>query len=356
MAGRRLATAMRYCQQTGPCPGLRNSLQAMVLVGSDKPAASRPAPHGLSAVAVLVLMATAAAAVGWARARMLSRFHATREAARSSEPAPWLLSADHTQVFSLGYRDAAADYLFATTLVQYGQSFETKSRFELAGQALETITQLAPNFPQPYLYADTLLTLQAQPARHEDFRKALELHKRGTAALPLNSELWLVAGQFAAYLAPYELPEAERPAVRQHGARLLARACELVSHNENIPYNCIGAASLLDRAGEREAMIRFARRTLAVNDDPAIRLRALAFLERALGERERQRQHRRIQAIEAIWQAQLPMASRTLMSVFGPIPDPYACLGTLDRGLTCAADWPTWERAFAANPPLGEGG
>lgn len=294
-----------------------------------------------------LLLAASAVGIAWARARMMSRYEAAQAAAEAAEPGPPLLSPEHARVFALGYRDATADYLFATALVDYGLSFETKSRFVAARPILETITRLAPTFPQPYLYADTLLTLQARPVGPEGYRKALELHRRGTAALPLHSELWLVAGQFAAYLAPYELPEEERDAVRRHGARLLARACELASHNENIPHNCIGAAGLLDRAGEREALVRFARRTLVVNDDPEIRDRALAFLKKAVGEREHEHQRRRIEAIEAIWQTRLPFVSRALISLLGPNPDPYACLGG-KAGPTCAANWSAWERALSS--------
>jgi tetratricopeptide (TPR) repeat protein len=306
------------------------------------------------------MMAEATSAAGWgarirpllgvlAGAALIASVRAPLyEAYRAQAPGEhqsWLLSPERTVALSLGYREALADYVFANTLVAYGLSFQEKRRFELAGRYLDTINALSPKFRAPYLIADTLLTLQTLPARTEDLLKAREVLERGMRELPYDAEVWLVAGQYMAYLAAPHVPAELYSEFRLEGARILSRACELASNNANIPYHCIAAAGILDKAGQREAVIQMLSRTLAVNDDETIRKQALALLEKALGEREREQFARRTDALNALWQSELPLASRNLLSVLGPGPDVFRCAGRAAfSSAGCHTSWITWAR------------
>jgi hypothetical protein len=227
--------------------------------------------------------------------------------------------------------------------VQYGISFQERRRFAATYKYLDTITTLAPKFDRPYLYADTLLTLRPTAALLEDYLGTRKLHERGLQALPFNTEMWSVAGQFAAYLSQQYLPDEYKKEFKLAGARYLARACELTSNNTNIPYHCIAAARILNRAGQREAVIRMLSRTLAVNDDPEIRKLALGYLEHAVSEREQERFGERLKALEAKWKLDLPHASRTMMSLLGPGPDIWRCAGAAASGSRgCETSWREW--------------
>jgi hypothetical protein len=127
----------------------------------------------------------------------------------------------------------------------------------------------------------------------------------------------------------------------------MARACELASNNANIPFHCIAAARILNRGGQREAVIRMLSRTLAVNDDPEVRELALAYLEQAVSEREKERYAGRLRAIEAAWKEKLPHASRIMMSLLGPGPEVWACAGAKASGSTrCQTNWRDWGEAM----------
>jgi tetratricopeptide (TPR) repeat protein len=261
-----------------------------------------------------------------------------------------LPSPEHTLLLSLGHREAVGDFLFGSALVDYGISFQEKRRFSLAGRYLDTINLLAPKFRAPYLIADTLLTLQPVSARLEDYLKAREVLERGTRELPFDPELWLVAGQFMAYLARPYLPEALAQEFRLEGGRLLAKACELASNNANIPYHCIVAAGIFDKAGQREAVIQMLSRTLAVNDDETIRKQALALLQKAMSEREREQYERRLDALTAIWQREVPFASRNLLSLLGPSPDVFRCAGAAAFSSPgCHTSWITWAQSLESS-------
>ena len=263
-----------------------------------------------------------------------------------------LLSPEHTVALSLGHREALADFLFASALVKYGTSFQDKQRFDAAYKYLDTITTLAPKFDRPYLYADTLLTMRVAPgATLEDYLSVRRLHERGLRELPSHAELWSVAGQYAAYLAPSQVPEPYKSELKQAGAKILAHACELASNNENIPYHCITAARLFNRSGQREAMVRMLTRTLAVNDDPKIRELAVAFLAKAENDRDRERFARRDAALEAQWASTLPQASRNLLSLLGPRPDVWRCAGEGASGSAgCYTSWRDWGDALDRAP------
>jgi hypothetical protein len=149
------------------------------------------------------------------------------------------------------------------------------------------------------------------------------------------------------YLAPPQLPPELAKDFRSFGRRALARACELASNNPNIPYHCIVAASMFNRAGEREAMVEMLTRTLAVNDDAEIQQRALAYLGHAADERLRERYARRNAALDTLWKTTLPQASRSLLSLLGPGPKLGSCAGAAASGTPgCYTTWRDWGDAM----------
>ena len=150
--------------------------------------------------------------------------------------------------------------------------------------------------------------------------------ERGTRELPYDQELWSAAGQFLAYLAPAVLEtETEREAWRQEGARYLARACELIGKNENVPYQCFTAATLFSQGGNLAASRAFLEKMRLVVDDPELRALIDNKLTRVAGEEARQTTLERARRFERVWQEDLPFVPRTMMAALGPRFDPFAC-------------------------------
>src|ERR1039457_3859923 len=133
--------------------------------------------------------------------------------------------------FSLGYRSAMAELIFAHLLVESGLHLQEHRRFDTLDAYLETVIALDPKFATPYHLADTLLTFQADPASLKDFKQARGILETGMRELPFDQELHLTAGQFLAYLAAPRIEEfagkTEAEQWRIAGARALARSCEL---------------------------------------------------------------------------------------------------------------------------------
>jgi hypothetical protein len=251
-----------------------------------------------------------------------------------------LPSGSQVLVGSLGYRAALADWIFAHVLVSYGLHLKEKRRFEFIAHYLDVASTLDPKFREPYYYADTLITMQAKASTRADYDAARRLLERGLKERPYDTELWLVGGQFLAYIAP---PYLKDPKVadeyRLAGAKILARTCELVGNNENIPYHCITAASLLDKAGDRDAMVRFLERSVGVIDDPELQKLALGYLAKAQGESARERVAQRHEAFDRTWKGELPFIGRNKALVLGPGFDPALCAGSAEA---CVTSWREW--------------
>jgi len=203
------------------------------------------------------------------------------------------------------------------------------------------VNRLDPKFREPYRFADTLLTLQPKAPPQAFYRKARQIQERGVRELPNDQELWLTAGQFLAYLAPQQLSApAEREEYKQAGAKYLMRACELLGSNENIPYHCLTAASLLNADGNALATRRFLERVMSLSDNPEIQDIASNYLRRVVGEQAKVEAVARAARLREAWQADLPFVPRDEAYAVGPGFDAAACAGPL-RTLTlpCATSW-----------------
>lgn len=287
-------------------------------------------------------MLLAALFVGYARPRLAARYGQIKVVTDVySLPSP-----EQTVVMSLGWRSALADLIFSSTLVSYGIHIQEKRRFEFAADYLETAIELDPKFRAPYRYGDTVLTLGSVKPREADYGRARKILERGMKEFPLDAELWTQAGQFMAYLAPSAFSdEAVKKEWKLEGARRMARACELIGANENIPFHCITAATILSKAGEREATIKFLERVLAVVDNEEIRNIALSYLQRTASESERDRVQWRSERFADLWRADLSYLSKDALLVAGPPFDPARCAGGAGGDDSeCFVTWSTWGR------------
>jgi len=228
---------------------------------------------------------------------------------------------EQTRALSLGYRAAAADLIFGHVLVSAGIHLGERRLFEFADRYFDTINVLDPTFRDPYRYSDAVLTLQSVVVPEELYRKARTILRRGTQRFPDDQALWASAGQFLAYLAPGQLKNpAEAEEFRQEGARMLARACELIGSNENIPYQCITSAGLLTDAGHSQAAQDVLQKLLVVSDNPEIQDNARAQLA-AMGVQAH------AQRLEQLRREDLPFVSHAGLAALGPRFDPAACAG-----------------------------
>lgn len=291
---------------------------------------------GATLVAV-VLAVGCAVAVGFVRPKLVDQF---REVKVTTDTYA-LPSPQQMVVASLGYRSAMADLLFAHVIVDYARHVQERRLFEFGGYYLDVITELDPKFRDPYYFADTLLTLQAKKPRYEDYHKARAIIDRGLEELPYDAELWTQAGQYFAYLSWNHLPKEEQAEWRSHGAKILARACELAGDDNFTMTKCVTAATLFDRLGEHEAMIAFLERMLILSEEEEARELARSYLEKHVKGRAQEMAHRRLERFHRAWGGDHRFLSRDAILVLGPRFDPARCAATRDEH-GCATSWAQW--------------
>jgi hypothetical protein len=300
----------------------------------------------MSKLASAALLAVSVATIGYVRPRVESSAKAAKATSDVfALPSPGVLSA-----LSLGYRSALADLLYTTTLIAYGTHGEEHRRFEFVGQYLDSIVGLDPNFCQTYRYADTFIIYQPTGTpTPDDVRHARRLLDKGLVMCPNDGTLWMSAGQFMAFIGNQFLTDDnEKEEYLSTGARVLSRAAELETGNQNVQWQALAAAGIFTREGKREAAIAFLERVYGVTDDEELRARVAAQLAALREEELVDRRKRQSEAFNEAWRKDMPFVSRTGMLVLGPRYDTSGCS---DRGAAsgCANSWAGWARALSDN-------
>jgi hypothetical protein len=298
----------------------------------------RPADRKSTALMV-ALIALAAAAIGVVRPLAVA---AVAEVKEKSDIYP-LPPAEQLPLFTLGYRAAVADLIWADVLVLQGLRLSQRRRLDHGAEYFEAIFALEPTYRRPYLLVDSVLAFSATGSTEVEIRAVRRILEKGLVERPNDAQLFVQAGNFMAYIAPSVLPEAEHAEWRMAGARLLLRAAELGAGQQSVQWSAISGATLLSRAGEREAAVAFLERTFEVTEDPELRaqiyrqlvgLKASGAAERAKVAAER---------FEQSWRSELPFVSRMMILLLGPNADTDACAGLGRSGLPeCARDWRGW--------------
>ncbi len=302
-------------------------------------------------IRTFALMVLATVGVGAVRSRLAYVHEQVRE---TSEvyllPPPQQLAA-----MSLGYKSALADILWAHVLTAQGFRMMEKRRFENLTRLYDAMNELDPTFRDPYLFADALITLQVGVTPREEVLKAREVMERGVKHRPLDGEIWLLLGQFVAYVAPgsYLTDPKEQEAWRIEGAKMLAKAAELSSSDPSLAWQAIGGASILRRAGERDAAIRFLERALAVTDDDALKEHIKQQLKLLVEDKLAADYQSRQEAFKALRAQDPPTVSRTMFLLLGPPFDTGMCAGGRhSESARCATNWHTWkQRLEGSNLP-----
>jgi hypothetical protein len=239
------------------------------------------------------------------------------------------------KAMSLGYHAAAADLVWAKLILEYGIHSQEKRSFPDVARYIDAIVELEPTFPTLYEFVDTILVYPPPPGgTAEDARLARRYLEEGTRLRPYDAALWLRYGQFIAFLAPTFLKdEKEIERWRIDGANALVRAVELGADAQR----SLSAASILDKAGERNATIAHLERAYAMTDDPEMREQFLLKLRKLKGSAEAEQA---VDVIERQWRHKYAFLTRGLTLLVGPSRTAAACAGPATYGHRgCSRNW-----------------
>lgn len=207
----------------------------------------------------------------------------THEKTKETRDAYLLPPPEHLVVMSLGHRSALADVLWAKLLVSQGLRLSERRRYDIAVEHIDAINELDPKWRDPYKLSDSLITMQAKAPPRDQIYATRRILERGVHERPMDAELWLILGQFVAFIAPGTFldddpEEAER--WRHEGVDYLARAAELAPSDANIVWGSLGGAGIYARMGRLDRAVEMYTVILATTDDAELR----GSIEKQLGD------------------------------------------------------------------------
>lgn len=290
--------------------------------------------------ALLLVLATLGAIVGLDRLRttLTARVYKIRE----TEDVYALPPPEYVRVASLGYRDAVASVLWASTLYQYGDHVSHNQRFEYPTQYVETILTLDPSFRPAYKFLSTLTTMQVAAPSRAQLEEARRLLQNGVRELPSDADVWGAYASFMMFEGAQFLDEGEKHRWRVEGAKAAQRAVELGYFMDNLS---ITGAIFLERAGERDLAIAQLERAYAVAPNDATRERIAAKLRKLRAQDVVARVEQLQRAMIGLWLGRFPWLSESLLVAIGPPREVAACAGLVGTVERCTPGWPGFTAA-----------
>jgi len=195
----------------------------------------------------------------------------------------------------MGYNEAAADFLWATTLVYFGgkehwvangseyQGDDDTPHFTV--NYLSLVTDLDPRFVGAYRDGGRLTLYHRGQITEQSTKMAIDLLEKGRRQFPDDGEIAFNLGFLHYYemepFLPKDKEAEERRYHKEEGTRLL----RLASTMDGAPsYLSLLAGTLLSREGLDELVVEHLRSMLMKETDPWIRKSLEAQLYRAIGE------------------------------------------------------------------------
>jgi hypothetical protein len=179
------------------------------------------------------LAAFAVAGLLLAASGMVDRADRTHRGASRQDELLYYPSGVWVRQAAMGYETAAADVAWLRGIQYYGEHRLSDQRYDMIGHVMEIVTELDPQFTQPYVFGAFVLSQELkQPQR------GLALLERGMRANPEDWELAFETG-FLHYVSTHDHAAA---------ARYFARAGSLPDHPDYVDRFAAFAAQ---RAGDR---------------------------------------------------------------------------------------------------------
>jgi hypothetical protein len=249
----------------------------------------------------------------------------------------------YVKTASLGYREAVASVLWASTLYQYGDALSHDRRFDFAPQYVDTILALDPGFRTAYRFVSTLATMQVKAPSTATVRETRRILETGTRELPHDADVWGAYASFMMFEGAQFLGDKEKEQWRVLGAQAATRAAELGYVMDSLSYT---GAIFLERAGERALAISQLERAYAVAPNDDARDRIASKLKRMHADESLKRVARAHEKTYQVWRTRFPWLTESLFVLAGPSTDVAACAGMVGSAERCTPGW----TGFLATP------
>jgi len=231
---------------------------------------------------------------------------------------PFAPSPGAAPIFAAGYRELAADLLYARLRVYFGGRHNTANG---VASIIEAIAALDPAFKRIYELGSRAMATTERGLDQETYKRAVAVLEQGVKQFPDDWKIPLALGQM--YMVDLTTKDpALRRAWDERGAQLLEAAIRKPGAPQDA---ALTVAFLRTKYGQHDRAVAGLRETLLLTNDPEARARIvekLAELEHAdareLAAELMDAQHR----FDTRWKAERPAVPPTMYVLLGPHPDP----------------------------------
>ncbi len=282
-----------------------------------------------TAVALLVV----AASLGSAR---LAREALSTAAPETVIEDPFAPSPSSAPILALGYREVAADLLFARLKVYFGGAHNSANG---VASIVEAIVALDPSFRRVYELGARAMTASERGITQDTYRRAAAVLEIGVTHFPDDWRIPYAAGQI--YMVDLTTKDpAQRRVWDERGALLLESAVRKPGAPQEV---AVTVAHLRTKLGQHERAVSGLREAMLLTNDPQARARMvekLAELEHSDATELAAELFDARRQFEGRWKAERPAIPAGLYILIGAHPQPgfdMADLATGGRDLVGAA-------------------
>jgi hypothetical protein len=263
------------------------------------------------AIAVLVVVGSLAVARG-------AREALPRDSADMMIEDPFAPTPGSAPIFAAGYRELAADLLYARLRVYFGGRHNSATG---VASMVEAIVALDPAFYRIYELGARAMTTTERGLDQPTYLRAVAVLETGVRQFPDDWRIPLAAGQM--YMVDLTTTDpAQRRAWDERGALLLESAIRKPGAPQEA---AITVAHLRTKLGQHDRAVAGLRETLLLTNDPEARQRILDKLAELDHADARELAAELLEArrrFEARWKAERPALTPTMYVLLGPHPAP----------------------------------
>lgn len=249
-------------------------------------------------------------------------------------PPAWL------PVFSIGWDEALADFIWMSALINFGDELQHGGGARHVFDYTEAMLALDPQFRAAYRWIGTAGLYRVEAVTPEDIERSVAIMQRGARIFPEDGELaWDIGAALTFELAPLLEDEEAQNHARERGLPYLMTAVRLRAAPE---WAALSNASILTRLGRTEQAARHLEEMYLSVRDPEQRAQ---LAERIRELRQRADAEAFVAAMEDLErrrQRELPYLSPGMYLLVGPRP-PVDIAAPLRDGLPAALAAPRAE-------------
>lgn len=222
------------------------------------------------------------------------------------------------QLFSLGYREAAADLIWMRSLVYFGEELSHRGPVENLYHYADAMLALDPYFMKVYSWAASCALYRTGEITVKDARRAIAYLERGVALFPDDGELaWTLGANYLYELSPMLKTAEEKEEARRKAVEHLAVA---VRRGAGPAWLVLSTATELGRLGQREQEISHLEEVYGQLTDPEVKRQVSLRLERLRNSTFVEALNRTYEELDAEQRRSFPYVDRGLFLLLRPVP------------------------------------